>query len=96
MEMIGKIRSRLVNFYTHLKQEENLQKLYQEKQLAADNLDYEGNDASQQLYQGSEDGYAQAIGQDENMLDSECDIDENPSDFDFQNLRKYEQIQTPQ
>ena len=30
--MIGKLRQKLVTFYTHLRQEENLQKLYQEKQ----------------------------------------------------------------
>lgn len=28
MEMIGKLRQKLVTFYTHLRQEENLQKLY--------------------------------------------------------------------
>ena len=28
MEMIGMVRQRLVDFYTHLKLEENLQKLY--------------------------------------------------------------------
>lgn len=32
IEMIGKLRQKLVTFYTHLRQEENLQKLYQEKQ----------------------------------------------------------------
>jgi kinesin family protein 2/24 len=28
MDMIGKMRQKLVTFYTHLRQEENLQKLY--------------------------------------------------------------------
>lgn len=32
MEMISVVRQRLVDFYTHLKLEENLQKLYTEKQ----------------------------------------------------------------
>ncbi len=32
MELIGVVRQRLVDFYTHLKMEENLQKLYQNKQ----------------------------------------------------------------
>jgi len=29
MELIGLVRQQLINFYTHLKMEENLQKLYQ-------------------------------------------------------------------
>ena len=29
MELIGVVRQRLIDFYTHLKMEENLQKLYQ-------------------------------------------------------------------
>jgi kinesin family protein 2/24 len=29
MELIGLVRQRLIDFYTHLKMEENLQKLYQ-------------------------------------------------------------------
>jgi lipopolysaccharide biosynthesis regulator YciM len=32
MELISVVRQRLVDFYTHLKMEENLQKLYQTKQ----------------------------------------------------------------
>jgi len=36
MEMISMVRQRLVDFYTHLKMEENLQKLYQEKQAMFD------------------------------------------------------------
>lgn len=31
MELIGVVRQRLIDFYTHLKMEENLQKLYQHK-----------------------------------------------------------------
>lgn len=31
MELIGLVRQRLIDFYTHLKMEENLQKLYQQK-----------------------------------------------------------------
>ena len=31
MELIGVVRQRLIDFYTHLKMEENLQKLYQQK-----------------------------------------------------------------
>lgn len=31
MELIGLVRQRLIDFYTHLKMEENLQKLYQHK-----------------------------------------------------------------
>lgn len=31
MEMITKLRQKLVTFYTHLRQEENLQKLFQNK-----------------------------------------------------------------
>ena len=31
MELIGMVRQRLIDFYTHLKMEENLQKLYQSK-----------------------------------------------------------------
>ena len=34
IDMIGKLRQKLVTFYTHLRQEENLQKLYQEKQAS--------------------------------------------------------------
>lgn len=36
MELISVVRQRLVDFYTHLKTEENLQKLYQEKQAQMD------------------------------------------------------------
>jgi len=36
MEMISVIRQRLLDFYTHLKMEENLQKLYQTKQAILD------------------------------------------------------------
>jgi hypothetical protein len=31
MDLISHVRGRLVDFYTHLKLEENLQKLYQQK-----------------------------------------------------------------
>ena len=31
MELISVVRSRLLNFYTHIKMEEKLQKLYQNK-----------------------------------------------------------------
>ena len=36
MELISVVRQRLVDFYTHLKMEENLQKLYQSKQSMQD------------------------------------------------------------
>lgn len=36
MELISVIRQRLLDFYTHLKMEENLQKLYQTKQAIMD------------------------------------------------------------
>lgn len=36
MEMISVVRQRLVDFYSHLKLEENLQKLYQDKQAVID------------------------------------------------------------
>lgn len=36
MELIGVVRQRLIDFYTHLKMEENLQKLYQSKGSAQD------------------------------------------------------------
>lgn len=36
MELISVVRQRLVDFYTHLKMEENLQKLYQTKQSMVD------------------------------------------------------------
>lgn len=55
--MIGKLRQKLVTFYTHLRQEENLQKLYQEKQAGM----FDGED------------YGARINQDENMLDSESE-----------------------
>jgi hypothetical protein len=40
MELISVVRQRLLDFYTHLKMEENLQKLYQTKQAV---LDGDGN-----------------------------------------------------
>ncbi len=36
MELISVVRQRLLDFYTHLKMEENLQKLYQTKQAVLD------------------------------------------------------------
>jgi kinesin family protein 2/24 len=36
MDIITVVRQRLVDFYTHLKMEENLQKLYQAKQAQMD------------------------------------------------------------
>ena len=36
MELISVVRQRLLDFYTHLKTEENLQKLYQTKQAILD------------------------------------------------------------
>lgn len=39
MELISVVRQRLVDFYTHLKMEENLQKLYQTKQSVMDGQD---------------------------------------------------------
>lgn len=36
MELIGVVRQRLVDFYTHLKLEEKLQRLYQNQQEAQD------------------------------------------------------------
>ncbi len=49
MDLISVVRQRLLNFYTHIKMEENLQKLYQTKQamldgdsnLLLDQMDYE-------------------------------------------------------
>lgn len=59
MDMIGKLRQKLVTFYTHLRQEENLQRLYQQKQ----------QDANEEMSESFNPGFAQ----DENMLDSEND-----------------------
>ena len=41
MELIGVVRQRLIDFYTHIKMEENLQKLYQQNALLMD-CDNEG------------------------------------------------------
>ena len=44
MELIGVVRQRLVDFYTHLKLEENLQKLYQDKQTVMEQEENFGGD----------------------------------------------------
>ena len=49
-----------MTFYTHLRQEENLQRLYQSKQAL------DGNEEMSEVF-------GHAINQDENMLDSEMD-----------------------
>lgn len=58
--MISKMRQKLVTFYTHLRQEENLQRLYQSKQAL------DGNEEMSECFD-------QAVNQDENMLDSELE-----------------------
>ena len=58
--MISKMRLKLVSFHTHLRQEENLQKLYQSKEQER-----------QENQEMSE--FDDLPIQDENMLDSELD-----------------------
>lgn len=60
MELIGLVRQRLIDFYTHLKMEENLQKLYQSKGSLLNN---EGGDQNVLLMDSVLDDF------DQNMMD---------------------------
>ena len=83
MELIGVVRQRLIDFYTHLKMEENLQKLYQHKGSLIEGHGMHNFDEDE-------------LNGEPRLLDSQIDdMDENNHMMDESNINANDELMPP-